>query len=58
MYIDLREAGVIDSIEEFMHLTLGQIRFFYRKKAEYEALKKRTKELNDRLNQQKRSRQA
>jgi hypothetical protein len=49
LYVDLREDGIIDSIAEFMRLNLGQIRFFLRKKKQYQDLKRRNEEAARRL---------
>jgi hypothetical protein len=54
MYLMLKDEGVINSMREFRHLTIGQLRFFIRKNDEYEARKKKNKELNARLNAKQR----
>ena len=51
MYLLLKDEGVIDSLKEFRHLTIGQIRFFIRKNSEYKERDRKTKELNKRLKQ-------
>lgn len=51
MYLMLKDEGVIASLKEFRHLTIGQIRFFIRKNDEYNERKKKNKELNRRLNE-------
>jgi len=49
----MRKLGVCSTLNEFKHLTIGQMRFFLRKQDEAEARTAKSKELNDKLKAQR-----
>lgn len=49
-----KEEGLVNSLREFRHLTMGQIRFFIRKQEAYDKERKRIQEINRRLRERER----
>lgn len=50
-----KEEGLISSLREFRHLTIGQLRFFIRKHDEYKNERRRLQEINKRLRDRERA---